>query len=128
MARHAQPRELAELKGAVSKDPQRYRNSVPKSELPVGEPPEHMSDGAKECWFEISAKSIPGVLTYADTLLLEVVSNLLHEYRQDPVEFAVGKYTHLIGTLARFGMSPSDRTKLGVDKPTEYNPYEHLDD
>ena len=81
MARHAQPRELAELKGAIRKDPQRYRNDVPKSDLPVGDPPEDMSDAAKACWFEISAKAIPGVLTYADSNMVELASDLLAEYR-----------------------------------------------
>ena len=78
-----------------------------------------MGDDAQACWFEISSKAIDGVLTFADTLMLEVASNLLAEYRSSPVEFQIGKYTHLIGVLARFGMSPSDRTKLGVEKPKD---------
>jgi len=119
MSHHAQPIELARLKGEVKKRPGRYKNTVPKSDLPCGEPPKEMSKGAKACWFEISAKAIPGVLTFADTILLELASNLLTEYRGNPVEFQVGKYTHLIGVLARFGMSPSDRTKLGVEKPKD---------
>ena len=49
--------------------------------------------------------------------MLEMASNLLSEYRESPVEFPIGKYSHLIGCLARFGMSPSDRTKLGVEEP-----------
>ena len=59
MAKHAQPDELAKLKGAAKKHPERYRNKVPKSDLLA------------------------------------------------------------IGCLARFGMSPSDRTKLGIDKPKD---------
>ena len=116
MAKHAQPIELARLKGADKKNPQRYVGEVPKSELPCGEPPKEMSEKAQECWLEISDKAIPGVLTYADTIMLELAANLLAEYRVNPVEFQIGKYTHLIGCLARFGMSPSDRNGLGVEK------------
>jgi hypothetical protein len=117
MSKPAQPDELARLRGSAKKHPERYRNSVPKSDLPCGEPPETMTEEAQECWWEISVKVITGVLTFADTLMLEVASNLLTEYRTNPVEFPIGKYTHLIGTLGRFGMSPSDRTKIGVVKP-----------
>jgi hypothetical protein len=60
---------------------------------------------------------IEGVLTYADTILLEMASNLLAEYRVNPGDFPIGKYPHLIGCLARLGMSPSDRTKPGIEKP-----------
>lgn len=127
MARHAQPREVAELKGAHKKDPQRYRGETPKANLPLGEAPDHMNGKAQSCWFELSTYALPGVLTGADRVMLEMASNLLAEYRVDPTEFSVGKYTHLIGLLARFGMSPADRQKLSVDKPKEDNPYENLE-
>lgn len=120
MARLAQPNELAKLKGADKVNPGRYRATPPKSDLPCGDPPKGMDEDAKACWFEISAKAIPGVLTFADTIMLEIASNLLTEYRVNPVDFSpVGKYTQLIGLLARFGMSPSDRNKLGVEKPKD---------
>jgi hypothetical protein len=119
MARPAQPREVIALKGQDKKRPGRYRNKVPKSDLPCGEPPPDMGIEAQDCWYEISAKAIKGVLTYADTVMLKIASNLLAEYNRDPDEFPIGKYTHLIGVLARFGMSPSDRTKLSIDKPKD---------
>ena len=119
MARIAQPHELAVLKGANKKNPGRYGNLPPKSELPLGDAPSHMTKEAQKCWLELSSKAVEGVLTYADTIMLEVASNLLDEYRQNPVEFQIGKYTHLVGILARFGMSPSDRTKLGVEPPKD---------
>jgi phage terminase small subunit len=129
MARHPQPDELARLKGADKKNPQRYSATVPKSDLPLGNAPDHMSEAASACWFELSSMAIPGTMTGADRVMLEVLSNLLAEYRTSPVDFAVGKYTHLISSLARFGMSPSDRNKLGVDKPGEQdNPFANLDD
>lgn len=126
MARHAQPREVAELKGATRKNPQRYRTEPPKVELPLGEAPAHMSDAARACWFEISTFAPAGVLKGADRLVLELASGLLAEYREDPKGFAVGKYTHLIGLLARLGMSPADRQKLGTERAKEENEFDEF--
>jgi phage terminase small subunit len=126
MARHAQPREVARLKGADKKDPQRYRGEAPKRDMPLGNAPAQLSEDAAACWFELQSLALPGVMTGADRIMFEVASNLMAEYRRDPVEFAVGKYAHLIGLLARFGMSPADRQKLAVEKPKSDNPYADL--
>ena len=125
---HTQPLEIAKLKGAHKKDPQRYRKEVPKSKLPLGEAPAHLTPEAAACWFEISGYSIPGVMTGADRIALEVLSNLLAEYRDDPRGFTAAKLNQLIGSLGRFGMTPSDRTKLGVEKSKADNPFANLDD
>ena len=128
MARLHKPMEAHKLAGADKAHPERYRKEVPKSKLPLGEAPEYMAEDAKACWFEISSLTIPGVMTGADRFMLEIASSLLAEFRRDPVEFAGGKYTHLISCLARFGMSPSDRTKLGVDATKPDNEFDNLDD
>lgn len=125
MARHPQPREVAELKGATKHDPQRYRKKPPAVEQPIGTAPVHMTDEAKSCWFELESLAPVGVLKGADRVALETLSNLLAEYRNNPPEFAVGKYTHLIGMLARLGMTPADRQKLGTEKPDDQrNPFD----
>jgi hypothetical protein len=150
MALHTQPDEIAKLNGAHKLNPQRYRKTIPKSDKPCGNPPEDMSEEAQACWFEISAKAIPGVLTYADTIMLELASDLLAEYRQvrkirndafllpaEMVEeralalkivFTSTNKTILIGLLARFGMSPSDRNSLGIAEKKVDDPFAHLDD
>jgi hypothetical protein len=129
MAKHQQPHELAELKGADVKNPQRYRKSVPKSAVPLGDYPEVRSTDPKDCWFELAALAIPGVLTGSDRILMEVLAHLVAEFRTSPVDFSGAKLAQLIGICARFGMSASDRNKLGVDKPKdEENPFAALDD
>lgn len=124
MPRHTQPREIALLKGAHKNHPERYRSEPPKSQLPLGFAPDHMSLEAKGCWDEIAALAVPGVLTGADRVMLELASTLLAEFRADPGEFRAAKVGHLIGLLARFGMSPSDRQKVGA--PTAENPFDFL--
>ena len=126
MGRHRKPIELHRLTGADRKNPQRYRGKIAKSELPFGEYPTERNTDPAECWREIAAQCIPGVLTGSDRIILEITANLLAEYRADPPGFAVGKLRHLIGCFARLGMSPSDRAGLGVtEKPSgEYDAYE----
>lgn len=119
MGRRAQPTELAQLKGADKKNPQRYRGKMPKSKLPLGPAPEYMTDEQKACWDELSFYAIPGVLTGADKQVLEVTANLLAEYRENPNKFPVGKYRPLFSGLAVMGMTPSDRRKLAVEKPKD---------
>lgn len=127
MARHAQPREIAELKGADKRNPQRYRGEPVKSSVEVGHAPEHLSEHAKQIWFELETYSLPGVLTGADRFVVEMAAELMAEYREDRRGFAVGKYTHLIGLLARLGLSPSDRQKFTTDKPQTDNPFANLE-
>jgi len=117
MGRLHQPVELARLKGADKKNPQRYRGEVPKHSDPVGEPPAHLSDKAQAAWQELVAKCIPGVLTKADELPLEMLANLLAEYREDPHGFPTSRWTALWAAFGKFGMTPSDRRTLAVEKP-----------
>lgn len=121
MARHTQAREIAELKGALAKHPERYRNKPPKSIMPIGNAPDHMDEMAKKCWFEIQSLAIPGVLTGSDRIALEMYANLLAEYRENPRKFSAAKMTQMRGINAELGMSPSSRAKLGVkdDKDDE---------
>jgi hypothetical protein len=124
MARHRQPRELAELKGATRHDPQRYRKEVPAVEQPLGEAPAHLGAKVQATWFELAGLAPTGVLKGSDRVMLEMASVLLVAFRADPDEFPASKMTHLIGILARLGMSPADRQKLGTEKPPEGNPFD----
>ena len=117
MSTHQQPREMAELKGATKVNPERYRTTIPKSKMPLGDYPETRSTNPAECWKELAALAIPGVLTGSDRIMMEVLADLLAQYRENPGKFPAPKMTHLVGIMARFGMSASDRNKLGVTKP-----------
>ena len=123
MARHPQPRELAEIKGQTRVHPERYRNDPPKSGTPIGDPPDYMSPLAKEIWHEICAMSIKGVLQGPHRFLLEIASTLMAEFRQWDRE-AKGSYpgsqlTQLRGALAQLCLTPGEQQKLGVTKPQE---------
>lgn len=119
MARHSQPKELAQLKGADKKNPQRYIKETPKNEMGLGDAPIHMLEDARKIWGEIEAFALPGVLTASERFYMEIASNLLMEYRQRPTFFENGKLAQLIGIFARLGLSPADRQKLGVTKKSK---------
>lgn len=127
MARIAQPREKAELKGQHKRNPQRYKSTPPKSASPLGNAPDHMNEEAKAIWFELETFSIPGVLTQADRYFMEFACNLIQEYRKCPEEFTTSRFTPMYSALARLGMSPADRQKLAVEKPKDENPFANLD-
>lgn len=126
MGRHKQPLELALLKGAARNHPGRYRAQVPKSDYALGDAPGYMSEAAKSAWSELAAYSLPGVLAGSDRFVVEIASTLLAEFRRDPVEFQVGKYSHLVGILARLGLSPSDRQRFEITEPEEPNPFDRF--
>lgn len=119
MARIPQPRELAELKGAPKHDPQRYRKEPPKNPYGLGDAPATMDPGAKAAWFELQTHALPGVLTASDRFVVELASNLLAEFRADPMMFSTGKMGNLRGLLAEAGFGPAARQKFGVDKPAK---------
>lgn len=123
MARHPQARGAAELKGDVRHNPQRYQNDPPKSELPIGEPPDGMSPAAKKVWAEIVSLSIKGVLQGPHRLLLEIASNLMSEYRVSPADFTAAKLTHLRGALAQLCLTPGEQQKLGLNKKPDDDPF-----
>lgn len=124
MARHAQPRAVAELKGAAKKHPERYRKEPPKSDLQVGNVPARFTAAQQEAWLELTTYAPTGVLAGADRLTLEVGAQLLAQFRQDGDDFPANKIGHLIGILARLGMSPADRQKLGTEKKEAGNPFD----
>jgi phage terminase small subunit len=126
VARHKQPRELAELKGATKKDPQRYKKEAPTTGKALGKPPAHLPEDVVTVWKELEKCSLPGVLTSADRFVLEVAASLLAEFRANRADFKAAKYSHLIGCLARLGLTPADRQKLGTEKTREGNPFDEF--
>ena len=126
MARHAQPRELAALKGADRKDPQRYRKTPPKSSFDLGNAPDELSETQKAAWFELQSYAPDGVLTGGDRHMMELASKLLAESRENWLDFSAARMGHLIGILARLGLSPADRQKLGTEAKPDGNPFDAI--
>jgi hypothetical protein len=122
MARPRTPSSVLELRGAYKKDPQRRRENEPMPTEGVGTFTERPTS-LPEIWDEVVSQLVPGVLTVSDRLALELVCRLLAEIRLHPAEISVGKVTTLCNLLGRFGMTPSDRSKVTVPPPFKENPF-----
>lgn len=126
MARPRTPTAKLEVAGAFKRNPQRKRAGEPVVTTPIGEPPK-MNPGALAAWHEIVAGAPEGVLTSADRISVEVAAHLLAEFRASPVEIPATKLVRLESLLGKFGMTPSDRSKLNIAKADdEENPFDAL--
>lgn len=107
--------EMAKLTGAAKKNPQRYRKVAPKSKYDIGPPPEYFSKEQKKIWAEVVKYGLPGQLTGSDRFHLESTVQLLDEMRHPPsYGFTSANRSLLVSCLAKLGMNPQDRNRLGV--------------
>ena len=116
MARPRKPTAVLELKGAFNKDPQRQRDAEPVPTDDIGDPPTAPNFTAEHCkaWHEVVSIAPPGVLFNSDRLALEMFVCLLVEFRGNPNGFHQAKLGRLESLCGKFGMTPSDRSKIIV--------------
>lgn len=119
MPKHRQPRELAELKGLTKKNPQRYRNEVPKNPYELGEPPNGLNKHEKAVWDELRNCCLPATLTSAERFYFEILCSLMVEFRRDKEAFPSMRLSILNNMLGKLGLNPCDRQKIGVTKNKE---------
>jgi hypothetical protein len=123
MARPRTPTNILEMRGAFKKDPQRARDDEPEAAGAVGDPPERFNDGQRAAWNDIVKTCHKGVLCAADGLAVEIAAILLDQFRTNPIDIPAARIARLDSLLARFGMTPSDRSKVTVPKDGPKNPF-----
>ncbi|MCU7916561.1 MAG: P27 family phage terminase small subunit [Candidatus Thiodiazotropha sp. (ex Gloverina cf. vestifex)] len=123
MARPRTPTKVLELKGSFKKDPQRKRESEPSVSHDFDKSaPDHLNEVETGCWDEL-VKQIPaGVLSASDLTSLEIAAKLLAEWREDSKGMATARIARLTNEMGKFGLNPSARASLTVEKPKE-NPF-----
>jgi hypothetical protein len=126
MARPRKPTNVLELKGAFKKDPQRKRPSEPVPTGGIGPAPSALPAKLRVIWDEVVAICPPGVLGNSDRIALEALVRLLNEFRTDYAEFSGARMSQLVSLMGRFGLTPSDRSKIVVPKGKEKNPFANL--
>lgn len=126
MPRPRKPTKVLEAKGAFRKDPQRRRDGEPEVREPLGAVPGDLNALQVKAWQEIVSFAPMGVLTQADRLVVEMAACLLAEYREDRGGFSGQKLGRLEAMLGKFGMTPSDRAKLSIEKPKTENPFDRF--
>lgn len=125
MGRPRKPTAELERKGAFRKDPQRRRQREPIPTGELGEAPFHLRVAEKRAWNELALLAAPGVLTDSDRWLVEIACGLLAKQcdRSRRGGLKAGELTALISCLSRMGMTPADRSKVGVPEQREENPF-----
>jgi hypothetical protein len=113
---------LLELAGALKHDPKRYADRrEPKPSGPLGDPPKRLRRAEKAMWAELVSIIPEGVLGNSDRWLVEITSRLMAKMVKNGIGGAVGltgsELSQLSTLLGRMGMTPSDRSKVGVPLP-----------
>ena len=122
------PTALKQLQGTDKEHPGRINKNEPVPERGIGPAVRPMcgsnlNQEEQAIWDEIVSISYTGVLGEADRIALEMMCRLVHEMRTDFTEMTAAKITQLSQLLGRFGMTPSDRTKIVVPKGEKKNPF-----
>jgi len=127
MARPRKPTAELERKGAFRKDPQRRRarGNEPSPTGDLGDAPYHLRIAEKRAWEELAKMAAPGVLTNSDRWLVEIACGLIAKHRDRSPRGGLrsGELTSLISCLGRMGITPADRSKVGVPERREENPF-----
>jgi len=128
MPRPRTPSKILDARGAFKKNPQRKRDGEPEVKSPLGAPPEHLNESEAGCWHEIVSYAAMGVLTQADRLSVEIAARLLAESRVGFIEMPTARLSRLHVMLGQFGMTPSERSKLNIERPRDANPFTAFDE
>lgn len=112
------------MKGAFKKDPQRARarENEPKDDRKLGSCPKHLDPAQRKAWREIVRTAIPGVLTAADSITVEMAARLVAKMRAGTI--TVTEMQSLKGLMGAMGMTPADRSKIIMPKPKDANPFD----
>jgi len=123
MARPRTPTNILEIRGAYDKHPERKkeREFEPIVRTPIGACPEHLSPEIAAAWIEIVRLAPAGVLTSADALAVELAASLFALHRAGKIDSK--DRGQLIVLLGKFGMTPSDRSKVQAPKQKPDNPF-----
>jgi len=123
MGRPRTPTKVLEAKGAFKKHPERRRDGEPEVTTPLGAPPNRLNESEVEAWHEIAYSAPTGVLTSADRLDVELTARLLAQSWYHHDEMSDGARKQLQTQLGKYGMNPSDRSKLSIEKPKDASPF-----
>ena len=127
MPRKKTPTRILDARGAFKKDPQRKREGEPQVTDSLSAPPDDFTPAEAKAWHMIASKAPLGVLMDADWPSVVMASILWAEFRADPAAFNTSRLTRLHAILGNFGLNPSDRASLNIEKPRTENQFAELD-
>jgi hypothetical protein len=127
MGRPRTPTRVLDARGAFKKDPQRKRDGEPEVKNPLGAAPDRLTESEQQAWQLIADRAPLGVLTEADGIAVEMAAKMLAAAWADFEGMTDGRLSRLMSTLGTFGMNPSDRAKLSIEKAPDANPFDQFD-
>lgn len=124
------PMALRELHGTANRNKQRNSPNPPEITRGIGPAPEHFTESQSEVWDYLVSVMFAGVLAESDRPTFELLTVLFHRFRYGSYEdgapipaLAVGELARMDSIMSRYGMTPSDRTKIVVPKTENKNPF-----
>lgn len=125
MARHTTPTAIKEARGSFKNHPERRPGGEFTPEMGIGPAPASLVVEA-EIWDEVVQLLPGGVLGNTDRVALEIMCKLIFKMRYDFDNMTAAQITRLETLLARFGMTPADRTKIVIPKGKPKNTFEGM--
>jgi hypothetical protein len=123
------PTAILDLTGRLRHDPQRARARAnePVRNEPLGNPPTRLNAALQEVWREILGKLVVGVALESDAMAFESLVRMVFKER-DKGELNGPDGARLDRLYARFGMTPSDRSRVSAPKQgaDKSNPFKKL--
>ena len=132
------PTEIARLRGSAKKDPQRINHNEPKPTQKKTRRPMWIKDKhAKEAYtYYVNLLDELGVVTVAERVAMEQLAvayanwrrcqeasdrdGIVIDGKRNPNDIAARDwYDRLLKILVEFGLTPSSRTRIVVNKPSE---------
>jgi len=117
------PSALKAVQGTDKRNKDRMNPNEPVPVRGIGPCHDSLSEYEAEVWDEVVGISYAGVLGEADRIALEMMCRLIAEMRLNFKDMTAAKITQLSQLLGRFGMTPSDRTKIVIPKKENANPF-----
>jgi len=108
---------VLKARGSHLRHPERARARAkePKYTGPLGAPPKEMRAGHRRLWSELADLVPAGVAEHSDRWTFEVLVCLMAKFRSGMA--LGGEVSQLLSLLAKFGMTPSDRSRVSVAPP-----------
>lgn len=125
------PTRILNARGAFKNHPNRAKDRAnePVDLPPLGECPSSFNESERKAWGDIVKVDVAGVLTAQDYLSVEIAAQLLAQTRETQIvtndvtgeRYALpglsdARHAQLIGLLGKFGMTPSERSKVSVSR------------
>jgi hypothetical protein len=131
MAMPKKPKALRELQGTIKDHPGRQNKDQPDPEGGIGPAPEYFNEAEKKCWDYLVSCMFKNVMGKSDRPSMELMARLFYRFRFGTYEEGAmiiplngAELSRLDSLIGRYGMTPSDRTKITVPKESNVNPFE----